>query len=252
MQKPVKYYNKKLAVMGTLHLPEGKENFPGVVLFHGFTSNKAGTNRLFWKISKKLEESGVASIRFDFRGNGESEGDSSSFTIKDYVSDAKKVIKKLMKVKGIDPNNIGLIGMSMGSIVASYVATEFPSVKKVALLGAIARPDEVFFTKPKKENPEFLPQYKNGSVDMKGNMYSKKFFDIAKRMKPLDKIKDFSGQVLLVHADGDHTVPLEHMKVYASTVKNSKQVVINNSDHAFENADKANQVVNSVVSFFKA
>ncbi|MDD5065411.1 MAG: alpha/beta fold hydrolase [bacterium] len=252
MQKPIKYFNKKLAIMGTLHIPEDKENFPGVVLFHGFTSNRVEPHRLFWKISKKLEENGVASIRFDFRGCGESEGDSTAFTIKDYVSDAKKVIKKLLKLKGIDQNNIGIIGLSMGSIVASYVACEFPNIKKAALISAIARPDEIFFSKPKKENPEFLPQYKNGTVDVKGNQYSKKFFDIAKRMKPLEKIKDFSGQVLLISSDSDQYTPIDHMKAYAQTVKSSKQVVINNTNHTFDNAEKEKDVISSIVNFFKA
>ncbi len=252
MQKPIKFPNKKLDIMGTLHIPEGKQNFPGVVLLHGFTANKIEPHRLFWKISKQLEENGVASLRFDYRGCGESEGNSQDFTIKDYMADAKKAVKKLLKTKGLDKNNIALIGISTGGIVAAYVANQLSDIiKKVVLLSAVAKPAETFFSKPKKENPTFLDQYKNGMVDLKGNLYSKKFFDIAKRLKPVDKIKEFNGQILLIHSDKDESVSMEHMNEYANAKPNAQKVVINNADHTFNNSEKEKEVINKIVNFLK-
>jgi len=249
MQKPFKIYNKKLIIMGTLHLPEKNENFGGILLLHGFTGNKIEPHRLFWKISKNLELNGFASIRFDYRGCGESEGNSQDFTIKDYISDAKKVLKKLLKLKGIDLNKIAVIGLSMGGIVASYLASYFKEIKKIVLLSAVADPYETFFNRPKRENPLFLENYKKGLIDFYGNLFSSKFFDIAKRLKPCEKLKNFEGESLLIYGDKDETVPIEQMELYAKVLKNPEKVIIKNGDHTFNNSMQENEVISEILKF---
>ena len=54
------------------------EKIPMVIMMHGFGGNKGGIDgrkTLFDVIADKLEAQGIATIRFDFNGHGESEGE---------------------------------------------------------------------------------------------------------------------------------------------------------------------------------
>src|SRR2546426_5960176 len=61
-----------------IHRPErarARRGGPGVVLFHGFTGDRMESHWLFVKCSRALALAGIASLRFDFYGSGESEGE---------------------------------------------------------------------------------------------------------------------------------------------------------------------------------
>ena len=62
-------HGKLSAVVQT---PDGKKNFPLVIICHGFTGNK--NSDLLKNLAYGLENRGIASIRFDFNGHGDSEG----------------------------------------------------------------------------------------------------------------------------------------------------------------------------------
>lgn len=250
MQKPFVFKRKGLKIMGTLHIPDGRKNFPGVVLFHGFTGNKIEPHRFFWKISKRLEENGIASLRFDYRGCGESEGEFSDFTIKDYIGDARLAIKRFVnKVKLMDKNNISVIGLSMGGIIASYIAAEFEFVKKLILISAVAKPAEVFWIGMKNNIPDFELQYKKGIIDVGGNPVSRKFMDVIKRIRPLKKLENFKGKALIIHTDTDETVPVDNAEIYEKVLKNSVKIIIPGSTHTFNNIEHERIVIEKIIKF---
>ncbi|MFA0780897.1 MAG: hypothetical protein RJAPGHWK_002418, partial [Candidatus Fervidibacter sp.] len=66
-------------VYGMLHLPDGTSDtgkkVPAVAMCHGFTGNRIEAHRLFVKAARHFVQHGIAVLRFDFRGSGESEGD---------------------------------------------------------------------------------------------------------------------------------------------------------------------------------
>ena len=59
-------HGKLSAVIQT---PDAEKNFPIVIICHGFTGNKNET--LLTNLANELEARGIASIRFDFNGHGE-------------------------------------------------------------------------------------------------------------------------------------------------------------------------------------
>lgn len=69
------------------------EKCPVVLLMHGFSGNKQEKRGMLKEIADKLEQNGVASIRFDFNGHGESEGLFQNMTVLNEIEDAKKVIE---------------------------------------------------------------------------------------------------------------------------------------------------------------
>ena len=86
MTKQISMVNRSgHTLRGILNLPDACQNggkAPVVVNLHGFGGNKSGYKNLHVQQARKLEENGVACVRFDFYGNGESDGefDNMSFT----------------------------------------------------------------------------------------------------------------------------------------------------------------------------
>src|SRR5437762_5150080 len=80
---------------GMIHRPErvrARRGGPGVVFFHGFTGDRMESLWLFVKCSRALAQAGVASLRFDFYGSGEAEGEISEVTILRAIADATEAV----------------------------------------------------------------------------------------------------------------------------------------------------------------
>ena len=137
MQKPVVFKSDGNDLYGVLHLPY-KISFdnpvPAVVFCHGFTGSKVEAHYIFVKMSRALEKHGIASLRFDFRGCGDSTGDFINTTVMDEVKDTRHAINFICAQHGIDKNRIGVLGLSLGGAVAAYVAGRDARVKSLALL----------------------------------------------------------------------------------------------------------------------
>jgi len=94
MQKAVEIIDQRgLTLRGMLHVPDGAVGkVPVVAIYHGFTGNKMEPHFIFVKLSRALEKKGIASVRFDFAGSGESDGDFIDMTISGEISDAKCIL----------------------------------------------------------------------------------------------------------------------------------------------------------------
>ena len=108
----------KLAAI--IQTPDGRSQYPMVIICHGFTSQKEYV--LLKELADDLEAAGIASIRFDFNGHGESEGRFQDMTVRNEIEDAKKVFDYVRKLPEV--TTISIAGHSQGGVVASMVAGE--------------------------------------------------------------------------------------------------------------------------------
>jgi hypothetical protein len=108
---------------GMLHLPLGATApVPAVLMLHGFTGQRMEPHRLFVLFSRLLAEHGMASLRFDFRGSGESEGSFDQMTVSRELEDVSAAYTFLGQRPEIDPQRLGLLGLSMGGMMAALSA----------------------------------------------------------------------------------------------------------------------------------
>ena len=118
-----------------LQTPDNKEKYPLVMIFHGFNSNK--DMPLLRDVADKLQAKGIASVRFDFNGHGQSDGKFAEMTIPNEMEDARRVYGYLRKVPNI--TSVSLLGHSQGGVVASVLAGEMGNnIKSVVLLAPAA------------------------------------------------------------------------------------------------------------------
>ncbi|HEV7284223.1 MAG TPA: alpha/beta fold hydrolase, partial [Kaistia sp.] len=132
-------------IVGTLALPKGVEKPPVVLLLHGFTGKRdelevAGTKEgVYSRTARLLAERGLASLRIDFVGSGDSSGKWEDTTTFSQIADAVAAFDWLKKQDTIDPGRIHVIGWSLGGLVASHLASVRP-VDSAMLWAPVANP----------------------------------------------------------------------------------------------------------------
>ena len=103
----------------------------GVVIIVGGPQYRAGSHRQFTLLARQLAEQGIASIRFDYRGMGDSEGDMRNFETID--ADIKAAIDTFTtQTTGI--KQIVLWGLCDAASAALYYGHTDPRVKGLILL----------------------------------------------------------------------------------------------------------------------
>jgi cephalosporin-C deacetylase-like acetyl esterase len=116
-------------LFGILHLPL-KETRPSIVIMaHGFTDDRTGDNRLFVKFARKAAKAGIAVLRFDFAGSGDSEGDFAEATLNSEIEDLKSAVDFIYNLSEIDNSRINLIGYSLGGAVSIALAAVDERIK---------------------------------------------------------------------------------------------------------------------------
>lgn len=136
----VNFENKMagITLAGTLTLPREKGTYPAVILISGSGPQNRDEELMghkpFLVLSDHLTKNGIAVLRYDDRGVGESTGNFSTATSADFATDVKSAIAYLESRSEIDTNAIGLIGHSEGGLIAPMVAAESGNVDFMVLM----------------------------------------------------------------------------------------------------------------------
>ena len=137
----VNIYNSEdhISLAGTLTLPKSSnQHTPVVILISGSgpqDRNEAYMgHKPFLVLADYLTRKGIAVLRYDDRGVGESTGNFEKATTVDFSNDVLKIIEFLKNRTDIDTHNIGLIGHSEGAIIAPKVANNSKNVSFIVML----------------------------------------------------------------------------------------------------------------------
>ena len=106
-----------------MHVPDQRPGkVPFVILFHGFCDDRNEINFVHTELSRRLCERGIASVRFDFAGSGDSDGRFEDMTVSSEVEDGLAILDYVKSLDFVDQSRIAIHGLSMGGCVASMVA----------------------------------------------------------------------------------------------------------------------------------
>lgn len=147
-QEEVRYENKveNVTLAATLTIPEGKGPFPAVLLITGSGPQDRDESLMghkpFLVLSDYLTRHGIAVLRADDRGTGESTGVFSGATTADFATDAEAGVAFLKTRNEIDPRKIGLIGHSEGGVIAPMVAARNKDVAFIVMMAGTGVPGD--------------------------------------------------------------------------------------------------------------
>jgi uncharacterized protein len=135
-------------LVGTLVRPAAGDSVPGALLLNGSgpldrDSNMPGQPlNIANAFASALASHGVASVRYDKRGVGESSGDYLTTGFEQEMDDAKSALDALRVTQGIDPSRVTAIGHSIGATIAIRLASRQDWLAGVVLLSGATRSGE--------------------------------------------------------------------------------------------------------------
>jgi len=255
MQKPVVFKSGKYDVYGVLHLPSAVRAYrsvPAVIFCHGFGGTKVGSHRIFVKMARVLEKHRIASLRFDFRGCGDSGGDFINSTISGYVKDAASAVDFAVSQYGINKTRAGLLGLSLGAVVASYIAGRNLRIKALALWSPVG--DLLEEVQQIKKTAEFKRIKRLKAIDYHGNLLGKPSIDEISEVHPTAKIQEYCGNTVIIQGTKDRVVPLSHSMKYYRVLKQKglpvERLLIQGADHTFSSYQWEQEVIQKTLKFF--
>ncbi len=229
---------------GIIQRPELKpgETCPMVVFCHGFGGSKEGP--LFEITADTLAAHGIASIRFDFNGHGESEGEFQEMTVPNEIEDAKKVIEYVKDLRYVD--GIALVGHSQGGVVASMTAGDLADedIRCVVLMApaAVLRDDAIRgSTMGANYDPLDPPEY----VELwGGKKLGRNYIKTAFSLPIYETAAKYHGPALIVHGTADRVVPYTYGERYHQIWPGSTLVILDAFDHGFsQNVYRTDEIV---------
>jgi fermentation-respiration switch protein FrsA (DUF1100 family) len=153
----ITFENEGGTIYGTFVMPaDVRGNVPTVLMLHGFTGNRdegsilqpdfSFTDFMYERTAKVFAENGIASLRIDFRGSGDSV-DQFGFeetTFSSQISDAYAAIEWLDGHKNV--GDIGVLGLSQGGLVGAITAESHKRVSSLVLWSPVANPVDTYKT----------------------------------------------------------------------------------------------------------
>jgi uncharacterized protein len=203
-----------LQLVGTLVLPDGPIEW-AVVLVHGggVTREEGG---FFTRLARGLGEAGIANLRFDLRGHGDSEGRQEELTLSAILNDIRVALAHLREATGA--THASLLGQSFGGgICAYYAAKRHEEVDRLVLLcpqfnykrrtidGRVywkddRLDDEVARQLTDRGYIDFTPTFKHGRAILNEVFW----------LQPHTVLGEISAPTLIVHGTKDTLVPIEY------------------------------------------
>lgn len=224
-----------------LHVP--KKKVKGlVILSHGFTGNKSENSRLFVTTARELAKAGIAALRFDFWGSGDSSGEFYQMTPNTEINDLKNVIRWAHQ-QGWD--NIGLLGLSCGGAVTICTASQIPDNAIQTMVTWSSVPSFEFWRSSKSINPS---EY---TAENPAHVVGKKFFTDRPKIDVPEAYVRLNLPKLQIQGDNDIPGFREEFAKYFPVARGPKQhVVLPGGDHVFTTWKHRQKVIALTVKWF--
>ena len=138
-----------VTITGTLTIPESEKPVPVVILISGSYADNRDAELYGFKPFKEIcdyfASKGIATFRYDDRGVGKSTGKQTyQYEIKELVNDIQAAINLLKKEDNINHKQIGLIGHSLGGMMAPMIASQNKDVSFIiSMAGPVEEPDKI-------------------------------------------------------------------------------------------------------------
>lgn len=256
LREAITLENKGEKIFGILHRPLHSSSVPAVVICPGFAGNKCGKFRMFVNLGKELAKLGVAVLRFDYRGSGDSEGDFRDITLEGKTSDTEKCLEFLANDPQIDASRIGLLGRSLGGAIAVLTARRMPIIHSIVLWAPVFKSDpwrELWESFKSNRQLDQAKQeiLKNLPANIPNLEFLSQFFklDLERELAGLKHIP-----LLHIHGEQDRVVKIEHAKDYEKArigLDNTRFVQLPRSDHDFSDAHEQTIAIQETCQWFQ-
>ncbi|MCS3636196.1 bifunctional alpha/beta hydrolase/OsmC family protein [Salinibacter ruber] len=215
------------ALAARLDRPDGESPCAFALFAHCFTCSK--DLRAAGAISRALTRHGIAVLRFDFTGLGESEGEFADTNFSSNVEDliaAADYLSEHYEAPRI------LVGHSLGGAAVLQAAQRLDSVQAVSTIGAPYDPEHV--TQHLQDAVEDIEEKGEARVQLAGRTFTirKQFLDDLAATKMETTIRTLGRALLIFHSPVDQTVGANNAAKIFQAAKHPKSFVsLDDADH---------------------
>ena len=214
-----------------------------VVYLHGFTGHKNEHNFMFKNLSIELAKVGIASLRYDYRGSGDSDLDFSDQSFDTVLADGEAMIKEAKALNGGKP--VIVLGFSMGGANAARQSVMHnEDIKKLILIspaGHLEKSLQRIFEVNKVIDEKF--------VDIGGYYIGINFKESLDNVDLYEGVENFKKPVLIIQGSADLAVNPIDSKRYATLYEKSRYVVVEDATHGYDKVEYRNKIKEEVIKF---
>jgi alpha-beta hydrolase superfamily lysophospholipase len=202
-----------LTLRGTLAAP-GEAPTAIAVLVHGggVTREEGG---FFTRLAAGLAGAGVASLRFDLRGHGESEGRQEDLTLGAIANDIRVAIDRVAAERAGSP--AALIGASFAGGISAFFASRYPDrVQSLVLLNPLLNYKKRFIDDKPYWIDDHIDEAAGKDLAENGSLPHSPTFRLGRpllnevfHLRPLLALPDIAAPTLFVHGTQDTFIPIE-------------------------------------------
>ena len=228
-------------VPGILTLPPGAgaDPAPAVLLLHGTASQKNEVGGMYEALADHLAAAGIASLRIDFAGSGDSSVDHRRYNLSSVERDGELALEYLAMHPAIAPERLGVVGFSQGGLIAQRLALASARVaflvtwSTVAVdgIGSFADLFEAHYATAQRQGYApisfpWLPAPLNFDLS---------WFEELREQRTLTEISAFRGPILAVAGLADRSVDYHQSieLVSRSGHPASQAVILTGADHIY-------------------
>ena len=216
---------------------------PLVICAHGLQSSRGATKLRALCDSLRVAE--ISSLRFDFAGRGDSEGEFFDVTYSRQIDDLKSAIDYCEERLGL--RKFGFMGSSMGGAVSLLVAGRDPRIQAVCTVAAIGYPSELEERYPLKTRG----WRERGFVELDGEeRLGKAFLEDAGSHDVMRVVSWIDAPMLVVHGTDDAVIPIADADDIAASSQNVEMLLVEGADHRFSEPRHLESLVHEAVEFF--
>jgi len=247
----------------TLLLPDpGETPAPLVVMAHGHGGSRDEGGG-FKRLADVLAIAGIASVRMDFPGCGESLEPFSANTIDHMLSDIVAARDFALGQPAIDAGRVGLLGFSMGGRLAMLsVADGFPYAS-LALWAPAASDGPADFYRF-LGGPEQYSDYRVNAAELgsavittpwgQQQQLSLAWFTGLEESQPLQTVSSYSGPVLVLHGTADEIIPASHSAAISQQLPQAERRLVEGAEHGLgfynDDPESAQFILQETTRFF--
>ncbi|BCA59095.1 bifunctional alpha/beta hydrolase/OsmC family protein [Sphingomonas sp. HMP6] len=233
MKHEVRFPNAAgVMLAGSIELPPGRVRAVAVFA-HCFTctARSHGARR----VSLALAEQGIATLRFDFTGLGDSEG---AFADSHFTANVDDLVAAAAYLESSIGAPAILIGHSLGVAAVIAAAEQIPSVKAVVTIAAPFDPAHVLHLI--KGTEDIGDQQTEVSIGGRPFRIGRDFLDSVAGQDQAARLGRLKRALLVLHSATDATVGIENARAIFEAAKHPKSfVALNGADHLLTDPEQA-------------
>ncbi|MFO3715219.1 alpha/beta hydrolase family protein [Anaerococcus cruorum] len=267
----MKYFYEQISkkdgviLRGVINTPDDfdpNKKYPTVIFYHGFGGDRNGSAWFRGQNSMYLTDRGYVTVRFDFSGTNESDGDFYDMTVSREEEEAIMIYDFTKLRKFVDRNRIYLVGHSLGGVISTLIASRV-NPKAMVLLAPASDMNNPKYLKiagmayfdPKIDNDkiQMAKRVKEiEDVDIGGVKLHRKFLIDFLPKDIYGQASKYKGNVLIMRGTKDDLVFNDSNKKLEEAYPNASYQQIEGADHSFKNYDHRQIIFKKMYDFLES